>query len=187
MYVKRNYGFWMTLNWSKWPFIWGLIYSLAIFFIFSYLNIDISIPWQPLSVIGIAVAFYLGFKNNSSYDRTWEARKIWGSMVNNSRAFGAAVCSFVQGEKEEDIKRELIYRHVAWLTSLRYQLRLSREWEHKKNRIKGLYSPNVCEAYYNKMDEELECYISEKKLQHTKRKLILLHKLWLHNPNVYKN
>lgn len=170
MYVKRNYGFWMTLNWSKWPFIWGLIYSLTIFFVFSYLNIDISIPWQPLSVIGIAVAFYLGFKNNSPYDRTWEARKIWGGIVNNSRSFGAAVCSFVQGEKEEDIKKELIYRHVAWLTSLRYQLRLSREWEHSKNRIKGLYSPNVCEEYYNKLDEELRCYISEKEIATYKTK-----------------
>ena len=36
----------------------------------------LRIPWQPLSLIGIAVAFYLGFKNNSSYERTWEARKI---------------------------------------------------------------------------------------------------------------
>jgi putative membrane protein len=56
-----------------------------------------TLPWQPISVIGIAVAFYLGFKNNSSYDRTWEARKIWGGIVNTSRSFGAGVVSFIQG------------------------------------------------------------------------------------------
>ena len=45
----------------------------------------ISIPWLPISVIGTAVAFYVGFKNNSAYDRLWEARKIWGGIVNTSR------------------------------------------------------------------------------------------------------
>lgn len=90
MYTKRNYGFFMTLNWSKKPLIIGLLYSGLLFGLFYFLNIRFYLPWQPLGLIGIAVAFYLGFKNNSSYDRTWEARKIWGSMVNNSRTFGVA-------------------------------------------------------------------------------------------------
>ncbi len=38
----------------------------------------------PLGTIGVAVAFYLGFKNNQSYDRFWEARTIWGGIVNSS-------------------------------------------------------------------------------------------------------
>ncbi len=82
MYTKRRYGFWMTFNWSKMPFIYSALYALLLTFVFEYLyhnrNFDISINWQPLGVMGIAVAFYLGFKNNASYDRTWEARKIWG-------------------------------------------------------------------------------------------------------------
>jgi putative membrane protein len=76
MYVKKRYGFWMTFNWSKWPFIWGTLYGLAISVLSYFLDIYVSLPWGPLGIIGIAVAFYLGFKNNSSYDRTWEARKI---------------------------------------------------------------------------------------------------------------
>ena len=44
-----------------------------------------KVPRLPLSVIGTAVAFHIGFKNNSSYDRMWEARKIWGAIVNSSR------------------------------------------------------------------------------------------------------
>lgn len=125
MYTKRNYGFWMTFNWSKKPFIIGFLYSTFIALVAYFLNMKLSLPWQPISVIGIAVAFYLGFKNNSSYDRTWEARKIWGSIVNNSRSVGAAIVSFVQGDDEEEVKRELIYRHIAWMTALRFQLRLS--------------------------------------------------------------
>lgn len=164
MYTKRRYGFWMTFNWSKKPFIIGFIYSLiltAVFeFVYHVLYFDFSISWQPISVLGIAVAFYLGFKNNSSYDRTWEARKIWGGIVNSSRSFGAAVSSFIQGENEDKIKQELIYRHIAWLTALRYQLRLAREWEHSENRIKGVYVPDVCEQYFDDLHEEIKGLIT---------------------------
>lgn len=160
MYVKRNYGFWMTFNWSKKPFILGTIYSLVLCLISYFLNIYISIPWSAITVIGIAVAFYLGFKNNSSYDRTWEARKIWGSIVNNSRTFGAAVVSFVQGKEQSDIKKELIYRHIAWLNILTKQLRLGRPWEHSEERIKDLYSAEICEEYNSDLNSILKKYLS---------------------------
>lgn len=154
----------MTLNWSKKPFIIGILYALVIQLCFYFLSFKFSLPWQAISIIGIAVAFYLGFKNNSSYDRTWEARKIWGGIVNNSRAFGAAVDTFVQGDNSEDIKKELIYRHIAWLTALRYQLRLSRSWEHTENRLNGLYSPNVCESYTSELNKSLVNYISKEEI-----------------------
>jgi putative membrane protein len=165
MYTRRRYGFWMTFYWSKKPFIYGLIYSTVLTVVFEYLfhqqNFDISVNWQPISVLGIAVAFYLGFKNNASYDRTWEARKIWGSIVNNSRSFGVAVCSFVQGENSDQVIKELIYRHIAWFTALRYQLRLAREWEHTEYRVKGKYNPEICEGYFDQLESEVKgliCY-----------------------------
>jgi putative membrane protein len=165
MYVKRNYGFWMTFNWSKWPFIFGTLYGLAISLISYFLEIDLAIPWSPITIIGIAVAFYLGFKNNSSYDRTWEARKIWGSIVNNSRTFGAAVVSFVQMEDAPRVHKEVIYRHVAWLTILRHQLRVSRPWEHVNERAKGYKSPSISEDFNAKLDEELGFYLSSEEIQ----------------------
>ncbi len=171
MYVKRNYGFWMTFNWSKKPFFIGFLYAGIVTAIYYFLKLDFALPWQPISIIGIAVAFYLGFKNNSSYDRTWEARKIWGSIVNNSRSFGAAVKTFVQGGNAEAIHKELIYRHIAWLTALRYQLRLSREWEHTEDRVNGLYFPTVCEEYFDRMDGEIVNYIPEEEFQYYKTKV----------------
>ena len=137
MYIKRNYGFWMTFRWSQKPFLVGLLYSAAICALGYFFDVKVIIPWNAVTVIGIAVAFYLGFKNNSSYDRTWEARKIWGGIVNSSRSFGVAVIAFLKGDNADDIKKELIYRHVAWLTALRYQLRLGRTWEHTEIRMKG--------------------------------------------------
>lgn len=164
MYVKKNYSFWMTFNWSKKPFIIGLIYATTICFSSYYFNLPITLPWQPIGVIGIAVAFYLGFKNNSSYDRTWEARKIYGGIVNDSRSIGAAIVAFIQGDNSADIKKELIYRHIAWLTALRHQLRLTRPWEHTANRLNGTYAPTVCEDYKNKLNQDLRTYLSNDEL-----------------------
>jgi putative membrane protein len=166
MYVKRFYSFWMTFSWSKKPFIFGILYAAIIAITAYLLDFSVTIPWQPISIIGIAVAFYLGFKNNSSYDRTWEARKIWGGIVNSSRTFGAAVTSFVVGPDQIEIRKELIYRHIAWLTALRFQLRLSQEWEHKENRLNGLYSPTICEAYLNKLDQELLKLIPQAEIEY---------------------
>jgi putative membrane protein len=151
----------MTFNWSKNSFFYGGFYGLGLCILVDLIDMHIAIPWGPIGVIGIAVAFYLGFKNNSAYDRTWEARKIWGSIVNNSRTFAAAVIAFTQGENDKNIQKELIYRHLAWLTALRHQLRLSKEWEHIENRLNGLYTPTVCEDYNNKLESELILFISQ--------------------------
>ncbi len=164
MYTKKNYQFWMTFNWSKMPFIYSLIYSTAIACLGYFFDIHLALPWQPISIVGIAVAFYLGFKNNSSYDRTWEARKIYGGIVNDSRAFGAGLISFLHGENQEEVRKELVYRHIAWLTALRYQLRLSKPWEHVEDRISGKYAPTVCESYMSQLDTELANLIPKEEL-----------------------
>lgn len=52
-------------------------------------------PFVSVAMIGTAVAFYVGFKNNSSYERLWEARRIWGAIVNVSQAFAAGVLGIV--------------------------------------------------------------------------------------------
>ena len=145
--------------------MYGFLYASVICVISYFIGNQITLPWQPVSVIGIAVAFYLGFKNNSSYDRTWEARKIWGGIVNDSRSFGAAVTSFVKGENQAEIHKELIYRHVAWLTALRHQLRLSKTWEHTQNRLNDKFAPTVCEDYTDKLESELIKYISADEIE----------------------
>ncbi|MEM9324389.1 MAG: bestrophin family ion channel [Bacteroidota bacterium] len=160
MYTRRNYSFWLTFRWSQKPFYLGALYGLFIGMVSFFFDLHIAVPWSAITVIGIAVAFYLGFKNNSAYDRTWEARKIWGSIVNNSRTFGAAVVSFLQGEDQETIKGELIHRHIAWMTALRHQLRLSKPWEHVRERL-GFYQPTICEDYHKTLGAELMRHIGE--------------------------
>lgn len=90
----------------------------------AYATWDLSflrVPFLPISTIGTAVAFYVGFKNNSAYDRFWEGRKIWGGIVNASRTWAVNVRAFVS--PEAGAHRELIYRQLAWINALRIQLR----------------------------------------------------------------
>ena len=175
MYAKRNYSFLMTFRWSMRPFILGALAGLILIGVKEFYGYELRMPWQPLSIIGVAVAFYLGFKNNSSYDRTWEARKIWGSIVNNSRSFGVAVISHIHGEKARDIRKELIYRHIAWMVSLTYQLRLSRPWEHVNERL-NIYSAEICDAYHNTLSGSLQPYLTDKEiLDHTSRSNTAVH------------
>jgi len=111
-----------------------IVVSVYYFFDLSWLKI----PWTPLALIGTAVAFVIGFQNNAAYGRIWEARKIWGGIVNTSRTFGMYTQDMVTNEyatnkqTEEQLQGEvkkLIYRHIAWMTALRHAMRLPKSWE----------------------------------------------------------
>jgi len=56
-----------------------------------------KISGQIGSVFGLAVAFFLGFRMNSAYDRWWEARKIFGELTNNTRSFTAKIYAYYGG------------------------------------------------------------------------------------------
>lgn len=140
MFIKRNFPFKSIMRFSGGHIIW-----LSLFAILSVVFYEIAgfkwlaIPWLPVSLIGTAVAFYVGFKNNSAYDRMWEARKIWGAIVNDSRSWGIGIKHFLSDyftreelsdSKLQNFKKSLIYRHIAWLYVLRYQLLKPTPWEH---------------------------------------------------------
>ncbi|WP_373073484.1 bestrophin family protein [Zeaxanthinibacter enoshimensis] len=132
MYIKRNISWKLILRYAWKNMLLFVLYSLAIFYMYHYLGwYFIDIPFEPLTIIGIAVAFYLGFKNSQSYDRFWEGRKIWGGIVNYSRTWAINVLSFVDTGNEEqtrETKRQLVHRHLAWVNALRVQLRQKRPW-----------------------------------------------------------
>jgi putative membrane protein len=139
MIITKNVNIFRLLAWTGHHILWLLTGSTIIACLYKYEFLNFSIPWLPISVIGTAVAFYTGFKNNSAYDRMWEARKIWGAIINSSRAWGSYIDSFVSNQfraedaSEEEIhriKKRLIYRHIGWLYALRSQLLVPTPWEH---------------------------------------------------------
>lgn len=86
----------------------------------------LAIPWTVVALLGTATAFIVGFKNTQTYNRTWEARQIWGAILNSSRAWGTMSRDFLNNS---EITKLLVYRHFAWLTALRYAMRDGRAWE----------------------------------------------------------
>jgi putative membrane protein len=86
----------------------------------------------PFTLIGIALGIFLGFRNNTSYDRFWEGRKLWGRLVNTSRSLTRQILVFIgpsAGEAATDaddlrrLHRDLVYRVIAYVHSLRHHLR----------------------------------------------------------------
>ncbi len=126
-----------TIHHVFWLLLLMTIVSLG--YHYDFIDINLHLPWYPVAVIGTAVAFYVGFKNNQAYDRKWEARKIWGGIVNESRTWGMLIDGYVTNQfrdfalSEHDInviKKRIIYRHIAWLYTHRTQLLAPTSWEH---------------------------------------------------------
>ena len=108
----------------------SIITASSAFFIYRYLPINLyEVPGFIITTMGTALAIFLGFRNSSAYDRWWEARKIWGGVVNYSRSWARATGSLIEAPEREDqpavhtFYRELVYRHLAWINALRLQLR----------------------------------------------------------------
>jgi len=149
--------------------LYGLLYSAAIIVVYEITHISFALPWQPISVIGIALAFFLSFKNNSSYDRTWEARKIWGRIINESRTFATAILTMPEQSTSHEWKRATIHRHLAWLLALKHNMRKPRTWEHNGPIEKLVFTPKFRKECQEGMEAELAQYLSAKELAQLKQ------------------
>ncbi|QKG57705.1 hypothetical protein GKZ68_14345 [Hymenobacter sp. BRD128] len=142
MYVRKNLRasfVWRNYGWR--PLLIFAGYDAFICLLYGPLDIHwLDIPWQPVAMLGTAVAFYIGFKSNGSYARFWEGRQLWGAIVNTSRTWTLRVFDFVQplpGERlpspvaTHELHRRLLYRQLAWCNALRLHLRrqTAERWE----------------------------------------------------------
>lgn len=124
----------------------------------------VALPWQPIAILGTAVAFVVGFKNNASYNRIWEARQIYGSVINDSRSFAYTLRDAIPEGKKSEIVKRMFYRHFAWLTALRFQLREPRTWENMQRSNNQEYQGSHYQIpeKISKLEDELKLYLSEK-------------------------
>jgi len=169
MYTQRRFPFKILLIWTKREIIFFTCYATLITILYEVLNLKwLQVPLTPVGLIGTAVAFMVGFQNNASYDRIWEARKIWGGIVNVSRSFIMNVKdSFymhqAEASKEEsEVLKTITHRHIAWLTALRYAMRTKKKWEasYESMHSKGTFVYNVPENETT-LEDELKPYLSE--------------------------
>lgn len=124
MIVRKNLKLSIIIR-GAWRLLlfWGAVSAFCYFAYFRFQVTAIALPFAPIAVMGTALSIFLGFRNSSSYDRWWEARKIWGGIVNTSRTFTRQVLSLSAAGSGHETKRILVFRHLAWVNALRLQLR----------------------------------------------------------------
>ncbi|AXV80098.1 bestrophin family protein [Ralstonia solanacearum] len=86
------------------------------------LKITVNLSTTPFSLVGIALAVFLGFRNNASYDRYWEARKLWGQLLNDARSMARQALTLPRGAEAAAV-REFAQVLGALPHALRHQLR----------------------------------------------------------------
>lgn len=81
----------------------------------------------PFTLIGVALSIFLGFRNNAAYDRFWEGRKLWGSLVNTSRSLARQAYSLIDSPHEDEslqqFREVFILRIIAFTHAIRCHLR----------------------------------------------------------------
>lgn len=101
----------------------------------------IPIPDITLSLLGAVLGILLGFRTNSAYGRWWEARQLWGRLVNSSRSLARQAITFTRSlEKPAGLEaslfaRNLISSQIAYVHTLRCVLRNQDPWTEIENRL----------------------------------------------------
>lgn len=113
---------------ETWP---RILVATSVAIVVTYLEIhydlaEYTLTTTPFTLIGVALGIFLGFRNNAAYDRFWEGRKLWGSLVNTSRTMARQAYSLTTGSPEgelKDFRQTYIRRVIAFVYSLRHHLR----------------------------------------------------------------
>ena len=164
MHIGRSYKFFEFLIWTRRDIFWLLILGIVSTVLYQVFNLKwMAVPFTVVALLGTATAFIIGFRNQQTYNRTWEARQTWGATMSASRSWAIMCRDFV---KDGDKSRELIHRHFAWITVLRYQLRSGKSWENATKAYNREYR-----KYYSipeietSLEQALQKYISPSELR----------------------
>ncbi|WP_198952327.1 bestrophin family protein [Pseudomonas syringae] len=114
-----------TIGYVGWSLFWLLIWDVIVTVDFMlFLDRKISLPSLPLTLLGSALVVLTSFRNSSAYNRWWEARTLWGAMVNSSRSFARQVLTLVEDDDGiNPVKAILLRRHVAYVKCLSAHLK----------------------------------------------------------------
>lgn len=165
MHSGRSYKLSEFLIWTRRNIYISLLIGLLPVILYQVFGLKwLAIPWTVVALLGTATAFIVGFKNTQTYNRTWEARQIWGAILNSSRAWATMSRDFIGNPQKS---KELVFRHFAWLTALRYAMRDARAWETSgksyNQEYKVFYTIPEKEV---SLETELQKYLSDEELNY---------------------
>src|SRR5271155_1198043 len=136
MIVPRGRQLSRMLAYVGLPLLLLLGYDLAVVAAYKVLHWEwVALPHIPLTLFGSAIGIIVAFRNQSSYARWWEARTLWGALVNNSRRWARQVTTVMMPLSEAEagelkvVQRRLVYHQIADVIALRQHLRVLEPWE----------------------------------------------------------
>lgn len=139
MILRKIFNPFAVIQYLKYELIVSIILSTLVYVSYSTFGMHkVSLPFSVAAILGSALAIFIAFRNQSSYARWWEARTLWGGIINSSRVFARLVRTFTDSHKNsqnydekrsENFKKETIVMQIAWVHSLRLHLRRENNWE----------------------------------------------------------
>lgn len=127
------------LNWWRMLLVWrgsilkriapqllfvAALSALVVRFHGELLHWKVTLTAVPFSLVGVALAIFLGFRNSASYDRYWEARRLWGRLLTDSRTLTRQALTFVAGaDRDPDLVRPFVLGLAAFVHAVRHRLR----------------------------------------------------------------
>lgn len=119
MLLRKNIPISYVFGKIKTEMLWITLYAIVIAVLYENYHITrISLPIAVPAILGTVISLLLGFRSNQAYDRWWEARHIWGAIVNDSRTFARQTISFTSNLYEDEaiiaFRQRMINRQIAW-------------------------------------------------------------------------
>ena len=123
-----------------------LLPRLTLLFIFAasvvyfqgfFQTYNLSIDPAIFTLFGVALAIFLGFRNSASYERWWEARKLWGALLNDTRSIARQSYSLIDDEDYQKKRTDFINKMIALVHTLRHQLRFTDSSDDLKRLLKS--------------------------------------------------
>jgi len=128
MLLKKNIPFKYVFGKIKYEILLVAVYTLVIVLLHDKFDLKhMAIPLSVPMIMGTVISLLLAFRSNQAYDRWWEARTIWGAIVNDSRSFSRQVLSFIDDSYENEelvhFRERMVRRQIAWCYALSQSLR----------------------------------------------------------------
>ena len=153
MYTRKFRSFRLLIRSFGKQLAWYGPYVTAVYIAYEYFKLDfLDIKMSIATVLGFAVALLMGFRTSAAYDRWWEARKIWGGIVNDSRTLVRQVLGFSIGKGAETEIEKMAHYQIAWCYALKRSLR----GQDPLKEVKGYLSAEEIERIRNKNNKPNE-------------------------------
>jgi putative membrane protein len=165
MHLGRTYRLRELLAWTRAEIVGLLGWSVAVTLLLALTKWTfLAVPSTLLAIVGTAVAVVIAFKNQQCFARVNEALTIWSQITATSQMWGSKLAVTVALSEPAAVK-PLVYRHLAWLTALRFRLRVRKVWENALEAGNARYMAGLpIPESQSTLDKELAAYLTPDEL-----------------------